>query len=250
MMIPADHFTHQSIASATNHPRYPEELFDYLAGLSTTTHRAFAFDVRNDQAAHCLASRFDEVIAADPNHSKRSKTYSTGCLHYLCSAAGEIPLTEKSIDLITVSQAWHWLEANILEQEARRVLRPGGLLAVWGFNLLRVDEPISALVNRFYFHELKDYWPDNRKSHVQPYAEFPIHLTPLPTPVFAMHQSWTATQLLEYVLSWATTQKLISAGKQAVYDNFFQDVMEKLGGDDKLLSISWPLNLKVARKKF
>ncbi len=249
MMIPARNFSYQAGVDASNHPRYPEELFSYLAGLSTTTHRAYVYEIGNNQAATYLASRFDEVISADMNQVKKPNAPSKNNLSYICSTAAKIPLVEKTVDLLTVSQAWHWIEAKQLEQEAYRVLRPGGLLAVWGFNLPRIDEPISKLIHHYYNHELKDHWPDERKNHEQAYADFPTRLALLPTPAFAMHQPLTTSQLLNYILRWSATQELIAAGKKAVYDKLYQEVFKLLGSADKLLNISWPLTLKVARKK-
>ncbi|GAB6899708.1 class I SAM-dependent methyltransferase [Kineosporia succinea] len=45
-------------------------------------------------------------------------------------SAERIPLPDGSVDVVTVAQAWHWMEQPAAALEVARVLRPGGLLAV------------------------------------------------------------------------------------------------------------------------
>jgi SAM-dependent methyltransferase len=48
----------------------------------------------------------------------------------LGGSAEQLPLAKASLDWITVGQALHWFEPQTAQAEFRRVLRPGGLLAV------------------------------------------------------------------------------------------------------------------------
>jgi ubiquinone/menaquinone biosynthesis C-methylase UbiE len=43
-----------------------------------------------------------------------------------------IPLPDASVDVVTIAQAWHWMDSDKAAAEIARVLRPGGLLSmVW-----------------------------------------------------------------------------------------------------------------------
>ncbi|HVF05160.1 MAG TPA: methyltransferase domain-containing protein [Frankiaceae bacterium] len=45
--------------------------------------------------------------------------------------AHALPLPDAGVDLVTYAQVFHWVRHDAAAAEARRVLRPGGALAVW-----------------------------------------------------------------------------------------------------------------------
>jgi SAM-dependent methyltransferase len=49
--------------------------------------------------------------------------------------AEALPFADNTADLVCCAQAWHWVDADSAGPEARRVLRPGGVLAVWWNNV-------------------------------------------------------------------------------------------------------------------
>lgn len=50
------------------------------------------------------------------------------------SGAEEIPLPDRSVDVVVAAQAFHWFEHDVAMPEIARVLRPGGVLAVTWHN--------------------------------------------------------------------------------------------------------------------
>jgi len=50
----------------------------------------------------------------------------------IVAGAEDLPLDDASVDVITVAQAWHWVDPLAASAEAARVLAPGGVLAlIW-----------------------------------------------------------------------------------------------------------------------
>lgn len=54
-----------------------------------------------------------------------------------------LPFAAASHDLLTYAQSWHWTDTDRSVPEALRVLRPGGVLALW-WNMDSADAPWTA----------------------------------------------------------------------------------------------------------
>ena len=71
------------------------------------------------------------VIAVEPQQSLRDiLVASVGAEHVREGLAEAIPLPDESVAAVTVADAFHWFDAATALSEIRRVLRPGGGLAV------------------------------------------------------------------------------------------------------------------------
>lgn len=73
---------------------------------------------------------------------------------------------ESSVDLITVAQAVHWFDLSRFYAVAKRVLRkPGGIIAVWGYNDVVVSPEFDEVQYRFHAQTLP-YWKYPNIQHV------------------------------------------------------------------------------------
>lgn len=74
-----------------------------------------------------------DVVAVEPIEEMRAQL--TALLPGVDTRGGlaeSIPIEDASADLVTVAQAFHWFDASLALAEIRRVLRPGGHLAmIW-----------------------------------------------------------------------------------------------------------------------
>jgi SAM-dependent methyltransferase len=72
-----------------------------------------------------------EVVAVEPQAALRAKLVArVGADRVLDGLAEAIPLPDASVDAVTVADAFHWFDQAAALAEIRRVLRPGGGLAV------------------------------------------------------------------------------------------------------------------------
>jgi len=86
------------------------------------------------------------VIAVEPVPEMREKL--TG-LVALAGTAEHIPLTDASVDAVTVGQAFHWFDAERALREIHRVLRPdGGLALIW--NARDERQPLQAALSEIF----------------------------------------------------------------------------------------------------
>ena len=84
-----------------------------------------------------LPRHFRQVSAVEPNADMRAKFQlllpAVPCLAGTGEATG---LPDHSVDLITVAQAFHWLDEDRFRAEAKRILRPSGKVAIiWNTSL-------------------------------------------------------------------------------------------------------------------
>jgi ubiquinone/menaquinone biosynthesis C-methylase UbiE len=101
------------------------------------------------EAAHLLVS----MDAAFPMLAQARQLYPQNCL--ACANGEQLPLPPASFDLVTIGQAVHWFNLPVLLGELRRVLRPGGWLAV----ISRYPSPagqLHALVERLRYPYTKE----------------------------------------------------------------------------------------------
>jgi ubiquinone/menaquinone biosynthesis C-methylase UbiE len=63
---------------------------------------------------------------------------------FTVAAAESLPFADQSFDVVTVSQAFHWFDRERATQEMLRVVRRGGLVAVFWKQIMRGD-PMRAI---------------------------------------------------------------------------------------------------------
>jgi SAM-dependent methyltransferase len=59
------------------------------------------------------------------------------------AAAEDTGLDASSFDLVTAGQCWHWFDSVAAMRESRRVLRPGGVLAIAYYSYLAEHSPVA-----------------------------------------------------------------------------------------------------------
>ena len=84
-------------------------------------------------------------------------------------------LPDASVSLITVAQALHWFDLERFFTEAKRVLEPGGVLAVWAYGINQVEgEAVNQFVQEYYSSTVGPYWPPERTLVEDGYRSIPF----------------------------------------------------------------------------
>jgi SAM-dependent methyltransferase len=244
-----DHFSHGSADYARARPEYPEALFDFLAELPASREAAWDCGTGTGQAARSLSPRFRTVIATDASASQAAVAAKGSKPRILCAAAAaeRAPLRNASIDLIAVAQALHWFDFPAFFAEARRVLRPGGVLAAWCYGNCGVTPAVDSVYARFYADIVGPYWPPERAHIEDGYANIPFPFTPLPCPAFAIEAHWDLEEFLAYLETWSAV-KYYRKNKGGDPMALVRGDMERAwGGAGERRLITWPLSLKAGR---
>ncbi|MDH5180857.1 MAG: class I SAM-dependent methyltransferase [Gammaproteobacteria bacterium] len=241
-----DHFSRQADAYQVYRPGYPAEMFDWLASLTPQHHVAWDCATGSGQSAIQLARHFQTVFATDASQAQLHNAVQLGGVQYLACTAEQVPFADHRIDLITVAQALHWFRLDEFYAEVRRVLKQGGVLAVWTYNLLTITPELDALIHELYADVLGNYWPFERKHIESGYQELAFPFNRVAAPDFAMGMDWTLEHLLGYLSTWSAVQRYMAErGIDPVLS--MQPRLQSAWGDVRVRYTQWPLSLLVGR---
>jgi SAM-dependent methyltransferase len=242
-----DHFSGHAGGYAAHRPGYPDELFAALAALAPARGRAWDCATGTGQAAVGLAPHFARIDATDASAAQIEHATPRERVYYRVAPADASGLDASSIDLVTVAQALHWFDLDAFYGEARRVLRPRGVLAAWCYNLCRIEPEIDLLVRDFYTAKVGAYWPPERRILEQGYATLPFPFERLPAPPADMHVVWTLADFLGYVRTWSSVARYAKTnGEDPVLA--LTPALRRVWGDaDRTRTVRWPLAILLGR---
>ena len=244
-----DHFSGHAPAYAEARPGYPAPLFSWLAGQCRSHGLAWDAGCGNGQASLALVAHFDSVFGSDPSAAQISNAPAHPRIRYAVEAAERCSLAERSADLVTVAQAYHWFDHPRFCAEATRVLAPDGVIALWSYAESRVDAGVDALFDELHNVRLADDWPAGREHVVNRYRELPFPFARLATPPFDMRCEWTLVQYLAYLRSWSACQRhLQRTGRDAVGE-ITPAITAAWGDPQARRLVQWPLLVLAGRNR-
>lgn len=241
------HFSRQAAAYARYRPGYPPELFDWI--LARVPGRAAAWDCAtgNGQAALALAAHFERVEATDISAKQLEHAPQAPNVRYSRCPADQSPFDANSFALIAVAQALHWFDTDAFYNEARRVARPGALLACWGYGLCELESGLEELNQWFYHDVTRDYWPSGREHLDAAYASLYFPFAALPAPAFEIRLEWNLAELLGYYSSWSACQQYFDVhGEDPVAALLAPRLAAQWGDPTRRRNLRWPLFMKAA----
>ncbi|MBN1892682.1 MAG: methyltransferase domain-containing protein [Clostridiales bacterium] len=119
-------------------PTYPSEFIEYLFSKTHITEQSVIADIWSGTGilTASLLERGNSVFAVEPNvDMRRIAEENLGKIPLFTSVAAtaeNTTLPDKSADLITVTQAFHWFDRQAFLKECRRILKPGSHVArIW-----------------------------------------------------------------------------------------------------------------------
>src|SRR6185503_3435617 len=148
--------------------------------------------------------------------------------------------------LITVAQAVHWFDLQAFYTEARRVARPGGVLALVAYHIAVIDPKVDAVIDRFYSGDLDGYWPPERKHVETEYRDIPFPFERIASPSRRfLSVDWDVEQMLGYIRTWSAVRGLEKAKGPAITEQFADRLREAWGST--IREVRWPLVLVAGR---
>src|SRR4051794_12049448 len=197
-------FSEDSDSYEKYRPSYPNELFAFLASLTTSRELAWDCGTGNGQAARSLVRYFDRVIATDasPEQIRRAKAHDR--VRFDIATAEKAPIASASADLITVASAVHWFDLGLFYDEVRRVAKSGGVIALWCNGVQSVNPEVDSLISQLETTVLGRYWPPERQLLQERYLTLPFPFEETKPPSFVMNGSWDLHHFLGYLRTWSS----------------------------------------------
>jgi SAM-dependent methyltransferase len=240
----ADHFSHDSAGYAASRPTYPGELADFLARESPARALAWEAGCGSGQLSLLLAERFERVCATDASAQQIAAASAHPRVEYRVAPAEASGLPAHCAELVVAAQAAHWFELERFYAEARRVAKPGALLALVSYGKTRVTPALDLLIDEYHDRTLAGHWPPERAHVVDGYAQLSFPFARLPVPALAIVRAWGIDEMLAYVRTWSGTNALVKAGKGAEFERFGARLRSVWGTSRE---VCWPLAVLAAR---
>jgi ubiquinone/menaquinone biosynthesis C-methylase UbiE len=131
-------FTGKADLYSKYRPRYPKKYINYLVSYNKLTSNNIVVDIGSGTGVltEQLLDKRLKVIAVEPNDDMRSIAEKRLNNHpkfvSIKGTAENTGLRSKSIDLITVAQAFHWFDKVKFKNECIRILKPNlNVALVW-----------------------------------------------------------------------------------------------------------------------
>jgi len=243
-----DHFSSASERYAAYRPAYPAALFAWLAGLCAERELAWDCATGSGQAALGLAPHFSSVVATDASAEQIRHAGPHSLVDYRVAPAEASSLADCSVDLVTVAQAAHWFDLPRFYDEAKRVLKPGGVIALWGYGRMVLPGKMDALLQRFYAETVGPYWPPERALIDDAYLSLDFPFVEIQPQAFSIEVEWTLHRLLDYLSTWSAVKHYQAAQARDPLPTLMAELQPVWGDPETAQKLQWPLFLRVGRR--
>ena len=145
-----------------------------------------------------------------------------------------------------MAQALHWFDIDAFMAEAKRVLKPGGLLAFWCYQNCIVEDAVDRIVLDMYL-QVDEFWPPERDIVDKAYPTIEMPFDEESVSDHRMEARWTADQLLDYMRTWSAARRYEQANHRDPFEPYVADLRSSWGVEPRL--VRWPIVLRVGRNR-
>lgn len=221
------------------------------------------------QCTKLLAKHFTTVLGFDTSanqikHANESNAFDN--VSYDIADGHTIPVSDGSVDLVTCSQSFHWLDTSKFYPELNRILRRNGVIALISYEMPYVilsgeaqksneSDVARQLIRTFYAHpKIKPYW-SAKERHLVDTGLKTVTLE-IPNQIRIsdnlLNDGVSATSIVGYIHSWSAYQLLReqNPNEADAFIDEFNKTAEQICGDldANCFSVEFPFHLLMARK--
>jgi len=239
-----DNFSSEANEYARFRPLYPETLYEFIFSHTKSMGNAWDAGTGSGQVAVRLSSSFTSVSATDISVSQLQEATKKTNIAYTNTRVEKTNFPPNSFNLISVAQAIHWFDIPAFYAEVNRVSKPGGVLAVWGYNLINISTAIDLLIRNFYTNMVGPFWDAERTLIESSYQTIPFPFDEIKSPGFEINVKWTFEQLMGYLKSWSSVKKYtLKKGANPV--DLMEHEFKKAWGEEETKDVVFPLFTRI-----
>ncbi|KDP31464.1 hypothetical protein JCGZ_15344 [Jatropha curcas] len=231
-------------------PTFPTQWFSMLASLTPRHSLAWDAGTGNGQAAISIAEYYDRVIATEISEEQLEHAMKHPRVQYLHTPSSmsddevvSLIGGENSVDLVTVSVAVHWFDLERFYSQVKRLLRkPGGVIAVWTYNLIQVNPEFDAIMWGFYERSIPFQNPKTKyafdcyKTLPFPFENVGVGCEGQPM-ILDMPKEMSFEGLLGLVGSWSAVGTAKEQGVELLSENVIKEFETAWGGSDLVRTV-------------
>ena len=148
-----------------------------------------------------LKTVFEHVVAIDTAPPAASRQ-----LHPVQQGLAEaLPFPRHSVDLLFSMQAAHHFDLGLHTKEAVRIVRPGGIFAIFSWGAINLPHSVKRAYAPV-FRELSRFWEPEREWVISGYDGFDFPGLRIVVPPFYLTKWFTPEDLEVEMASWSAVQ--------------------------------------------
>ncbi len=229
-------FDDKSDLYASARPRYPPALYDYLVSLCDDRTVAWDCACGNGQVAVDLINYFEQVYATDVSLQQIAHVLKKPRIQYQVMSAESPLFSDNLFDLVCVGQALHWFDYDKFWPQVKRVLKPGGIFAAWGYSFFTIksqmDNQIREALSTSFFETIKPYWTERHRLLWDYYRDVPFPLERIASPPISMMMTWDLDELFAYLHSWSSTRRCMADLGHTFFEEAYR-IVEPMWGNSR-----------------
>lgn len=230
-------------------PEYPDQLFEAVfrycgfgnrqkaieigagTGKATAPFLKAGYDVTAVEISGNMSAFLAERFAAYPNFAVKTATFE------------DVELEESSYDLIYAASAFHWVDAEIGCPKAFRLLKEGGAIALFRYNMVPADgDALYDAIQEIYEKHYYRYYPAKKRpvkkseEELKKPAEIYIGyrfedlkaygFCDVSMQFFEVEKNYRADEYLAFLDTMADHRSLPEQNKTALYDGIRQVILQ------------------------
>ena len=243
-----DHFSGVASGYAAFRPRYPVELFEWLASVCPRHDVAWDCACGSGQASESLENYFNWVIGTDVSLAQTARAEATEANGFVVAASEQMPLGTGTVDLVAVGAALHWFADEQFFAEVRRVVRPGGIFSAWSYGMPNIaSEEVEKVVYGFIDGLLGPFWPPEIRTVLDGYASIDLPFDELKSPAFELKTQWPLERFLGFARTWSAVSRFVEERGEDPVLKLAADLDAVWRDEEDLLPVSYRLDLRVGR---